>query len=139
MKKLISLGFLPSSPDCGLLLLRVWLGLSIFLIHGLAKFKNFGGTVAMFQEKMGIPSVFGAAAVLAESVFAIMLVLGLATRLSALFLSVTMAVAFVKVHQMILAQGNPQSGELAFVYLGGFLALMLAGGGKFSLDAKVLK
>ena len=40
---------------------------------------------------------------------------------------------------MILAQGNPQSGELAFLYLGGFIALILAGGGKFSADARVLR
>lgn len=139
LTKLIKLDFLPFSTDCGLLALRVWLGLSMFLIHGLGKFQNFGATVATFHDKMGIPSVFGAAAVIAESVCAILLVLGLATRISAAFLAVTMGVAFFKVHQMILTQGNPQSGELAFLYLGGFVALFLAGAGKFSMDAKVLR
>jgi putative oxidoreductase len=139
MKKLINLSFIPGSADCGLLLLRIWFGLSIFLIHGLSKFKSFGATVAMFHEKMGIPPVFGAAAVLAESVCAVLLVIGLATRLAASFLAVTMAVAFVKVHQMILAQGNPQSGEMAFLYLGAFLAIFVAGAGRYSLDAKLLK
>ena len=139
MKKLLNLDFLPVAPDCGLLLLRVWLGLSMFLIHGLAKLQNFGATVTMFKDKMGIPSVLGAGAVLAESVFAVLLVLGLLTRLSAGFLAVTMAVAFFKVHGAVLEQGNPGSGELAFLYLGGFLTLILAGGGKFSADAKVLR
>lgn len=136
MKKLIGLGFIPVSPAFGLLVLRVWLGLSMFLLHGLAKLQNFGGTVAMFQEKMGIPSVFGAAAVIAESVFAILLVIGLATRLSAAFLAVTMAVAFFKVHQLALSGAN--SGELAFIYLAGFVALFFTGAGRFSADAKVL-
>lgn len=139
MKKLIKLDFLPTSPDCGLLLLRLWLGLSMFLIHGLAKLQNFGATVTTFKEKMGIPPVLGSAAVLAESVFAVLLVIGLATRLSATFLAVTMAVAFFKVHGAVLQQGNPGSGEMAFLYLGGFLAILLGGGGKFSADAKVLR
>lgn len=139
MKKLLNLDFLPVAPDCGLLLLRVWLGLSMFLIHGLAKLQNFTATVTKFHDAMGIPKVFGGAAVLAESVCSILLVIGLATRLSATLLAVTMAVAFVKVHQMVLTQGNPQSGELAFLYLGGFVALILAGGGRFSADAKVLR
>lgn len=139
MKKLLKLDFLPTTPDCGLLLLRIWLGLSMFLIHGLAKFQNFSATVAKFHDAMGIPKVFGAAAVLSESACAILLIIGLATRWAAGFLAVTMAVAFIKVHHMVLTQGNPQSGELAFLYLGGFVAILLAGGGKFSVDAKVLR
>lgn len=139
MKKLLNLEFIPASPDLGLLVLRAWLGLSMFLIHGLAKLQNFGGTVAMFKDKMGIPSVFGAAAVLAESLFAVLLVIGLATRISASFLAVTMAVAFFKVHGAVLQQGNPGSGEMAFLYLAGFVTILITGGGKFSADAKVLR
>ena len=141
MKKLINFDFLPASQDFGLLLLRGWLGLSMFFLHGLAKFQNFGATVANFRDKMGIPTVFGACAVFAESLCAILLVLGLATRFAAIFLAVTMSVAFYKVHDMVLIQtkGGPPSGELALVYLGGFLALFFAGAGKFSVDAKLLR
>ncbi len=139
MKKYITLSFLPFSQDCGLLALRLWFGLSIFLIHGLAKLQNFGATVATFRDQMGIPSLFGAAAVLSESLCAILLVLGLATRLSAAFLATTMAVAFIKVHHGVLQQGNPASGEMAFLYLGAFFVLFLAGAGKYSADAKLLR
>ncbi|OAI56115.1 hypothetical protein AYO49_04860, partial [Verrucomicrobiaceae bacterium SCGC AG-212-N21] len=136
MKKLITLNFVPFLPDCGLLLLRVWFGLSIFLIHGLAKLQNFGATVDGFA-KMGFPTPLGAAAVLAESVFSILLVLGFATRISATFLSGTMAVAFFKVHGAVLQQGNPGSGEMAFLYLGAFLAILVAGPGSHSVDEKL--
>jgi putative oxidoreductase len=139
MKKLITLNFVPFLPDCGLLLLRAWFGLSIFMIHGLAKLQNFGATVATFRDKMGFPAPLGAAAVLAESVFAILLVLGFATRISATFLAVTMAVAFFKVHGAVLQQGNPGSGEMAFLYLGAFLAILVAGPGRHSVDEKLLK
>jgi putative oxidoreductase len=118
--------------------LRVWLGLTMFLNHGLGKFKNFGATVATFHDKMGIPTPLGACAVFAESLCALLIVVGLATRLASTFLAVTMAVAFYKVHHMVLAQG-PQSGELPFIYLAGFVALIFAGAGKFSADAKVLR
>jgi putative oxidoreductase len=137
MKKLITLNFVPFFPDCGLLLLRIWLGLSIFLLHGKDKLMNFGATVSTFHDKMGFPTPLGAAAVLAESVFAILLVLGLATRISATFLAGTMAVAFFKVHQMALK--GEHSGELAFIYLAGFLAILVAGPGRHSVDSRLLK
>jgi len=140
MKKLINFDFLPASQDFGLLLLRGWLGLSMFFLHGLAKFQNFGATVAHFREK-GIPTVLGACAIFAESLCAILLVIGLATRFAAFFLAVTMSVAFYKVHEMVLipTKDGPPSGELAFIYLGGFLALFFAGAGKFSADAKIFR
>jgi putative oxidoreductase len=136
MKKLISLSFLPSSPDCALLALRVWLGLSMFLIHGKAKLLDFSGQLEKFKG-LGIPAVFGSAAIVAESICALLLVIGLATRLSAAFLAATMAFAFYKAHKLVLS--GPGSGELAFVYLGGFVALLLAGAGRFALDSKILK
>jgi putative oxidoreductase len=138
MKRLINLSFIPGSADCGLLLLRIWLGLSIFLIHGISKVQNYEATLGYFKS-LGIPAILGPAAIVAESLCAVLLVIGLATRLSALFLAVTMAVGFIAKHHMILQQGNPNSGELAFIYLAGFLALFLAGAGRFSLDAKLLK
>lgn len=136
MKKLISLSFLPTSPDCGLLALRIWLGLSMFLLHGKGKLLDFAGQLEKFKG-MGIPTVFGGAAIVAESICAILLVLGLATRLSAAFLAATMAFAFYKAHKMVLV--GPGSGELAFIYLAGFVAILLAGAGRYSLDSKVLK
>src|SRR5688500_12386631 len=60
LKRFIRLDFIPASVDCGLLLLRVWLGLSMFLIHGLDKLKNFGGMVAMFRDNMHVPAPLGA-------------------------------------------------------------------------------
>ncbi|HSJ04317.1 MAG TPA: DoxX family protein [Verrucomicrobium sp.] len=138
MSKFIKLDFVPFSSDLGLLVLRVWLGISIFALHGLAKFKNFGGTVQMFHEKMGFPTPLAAGAVLAESVFAILLVLGLGTRWAAGFLAATMGVAFFVAHQ---ASFDPKSatgsGELAFIYLAGFVALLIAGAGRYSVDSKL--
>ena len=136
---LLKLDMLPVSADLGLLVLRAWLGLSMFLIHGLAKFENFSGTVTMYHDKMGFPTPLGAAAVLAESACSLLLVIGFATRWAAAMLATTMGVAFYLVHGTVLTFGNPKSGELAFIYLGGFVVLLLAGAGRFSADGNALK
>ena len=86
---------------------------------------------------MGFPAPLAAAAIIAESVCAVLLVIGFATRWSAAFLSVTMAVAFVQAHHMVLK--GPGSGELAFLYLGGFLAILIAGAGRWSVDNKLAR
>jgi putative oxidoreductase len=137
LKRLIRLDFLPASVDCGLLLLRLWLGLSMLLIHGLGKVQNFGSTVAFFRDQQHIPTVFAVAAILTETVASILLMLGFATRWAALAGAVAMGVAFIKVHHLVLAQGAPGSGELAFIYLAGYLAIFLAGPGRWSVDAKL--
>jgi putative oxidoreductase len=74
-------------------------------------------------------------AVFGEVVCAALLVLGLFTRFAALVLIILMSVAFFMVHQRVLS--GPGSGELAFIYLAGFVALLFGGGGLFSLDRKL--
>ena len=130
--------FVPGSVDCGLLLLRAWLGLAMLFIHGMGKLQNFSATVTGFHEKMGIPAPLAAAAVLAESIASVFLVIGFATRWAALSLAVTMSVAFAVAHKFVLKPGAG-SGELAFIYLAGYLAIVLAGAGRWSVDAKLAR
>jgi putative oxidoreductase len=134
LTRLITLSFIPPLHALGLFVLRLWLGLSILLLHGWDKVMNFGATAGKFTE-MGIPYIFAVGAILAESVGAVLLILGLAGRWAAAVLAVTMGVAFVHAHQMALK--GPMSGELAFIYCAGFVALFLTGPGRFSADAKL--
>lgn len=122
--------------DAGLLLLRLWLGLTMCLNHGLDKLMNWGKYSEMF------PSVFGAGsagslalAVFAEFLCSALLVAGLLGRFAALMLAITMGVAFRIGHQMKLSGAG--SGELAFIYLAAFIALLIAGPGRFSADARI--
>ena len=64
-----------------------------------------------------------------------LLILGLFTRLAALGSAFTMGVAFFLVHKAQLS--GPDSGEMGLLYLGGFVALFIAGGGRFSCDARM--
>jgi putative oxidoreductase len=133
---LLRLNFVPHNVDAGLLLLRLWLGLSLLLLHGSSKLTGFSKMSGQFPDPLGVGSPTSLSlAVFAEVVCALLLVLGLFTRLAALILSINMAVAFFVVHKAALS--GPGSGELAFIYLAGFLTLVIAGAGRFSLDSKL--
>lgn len=136
MQKLLQLDFIPRSADLALLVLRLWLGLSMACLHG------WGKVVALFAGKnLFERSLIGLGAwpefvlvVLAEFVCALLVAVGLWTRLASLFLVVTMSVAFFVAHDMRLS--GPMSGEIAYLFLAGFLTLLVAGAGRFSVDKK---
>jgi putative oxidoreductase len=134
LMKLLRLDFLPSSADLGLLVLRLWLGLSLLILHGWAKLTGFPKLSKEFPDPLGVGSTASLAlAVFAEVLCALLLALGLFTRFAALGLMVTMGVAFFLVHKASLEMG-PGSGELAYIYLAGFVTVFIAGPGRFALD-----
>lgn len=141
-----------SGLDIALLLLRLsGVGLAVF--HGWPKLQALLVGTSRFHEGLAamgfpLPVVFAWAAALAETVGGLFVALGLFTRVAAALCAITMAVAAVvrhHAHHLLLgklglygvtpenakAWGNP---ELALLYLAAFLALVLAGGGRFSLD-----
>jgi putative oxidoreductase len=121
------------SADLALLILRAWLGLTMLFNHGLDKLLTFSEKSGGFPDPLGVGSpVSLALAVVAEVLCAALITVGLFARMAALGLAVTMTVAFFVIHQGALS--GDASGELAFIYLAGFVALLLAGPGSFSLD-----
>jgi putative oxidoreductase len=135
MQKFLRLEFVPSSPDLALLVLRIWLGLSMALLHGWGKLANLIGGTSKFPDILGIGAMPALGlAIFAEFFCSLLLVVGLWTRLAALALVITMSVAFFIAHGAKLSGSG--SGELAFVYLAGYFVLLLAGAGKFSFDKK---
>jgi len=138
MKKIgsiLRLEFLPTSADLALLVLRLWLGLSMLLLHGWGKATGGEKMMRGFMDPLGVGNeVSWGLTVFAEVVCSVLLVLGLFTRFAALTATITMSVAFFIVHKMKLTGDFP--GELAFIYLVGFLTIFLAGPGRFALDGK---
>lgn len=132
MKSILQLSFIPLSPDLGLLLLRLTLGLTMFYNHGWTKLSAFSRHVANFPSVLINSQVSLGLAVFAEVLCAALLVLGFFTRFAASVLAITMGVAFFKVHGM--AMQGAASGELALLYLVGFATLMLSGPGRFSAE-----
>jgi putative oxidoreductase len=133
IKKFFAPGKNSASANIALLVLRLWIGLEMLLVHGVDKFANFKTVAPNFPDPLGI----GHAASLALAVFAevfasSLIVLGLFTRLSALILITDMTVAFIFVHKSALS--GEHSGELAFLYLMAYVVLFLAGPGRISAD-----
>jgi putative oxidoreductase len=130
IKKLFAPGNDSALTGFGLLVLRLLLGLAMLFNHGLNKLAHFSDHTAKFPDPLGIGSAPSLALVtFAETAGAALLALGLLTRFAALTLVVDLGVAVFMVHKA--ASGG---GELAFVYLAGYVALLIAGGGKFSVD-----
>lgn len=116
----------------GLLILRIGLGLTMLLSHGLPKALAFNESSGQFPDPLGFGSVTSMLlAIFAEVVCSLLLTVGLATRLAAIPLLVTMAVAFFMIHAM-----DPlKIKELSLIYGLGYLTLFFAGPGWISLDA----
>ncbi|MBM5807432.1 MAG: DoxX family protein [Cyanobacteria bacterium M_surface_10_m2_179] len=118
----------------GLLLLRLSIGL-LMIHHGqekLADPQQFASTYVASLH-LPFPLFFAYAAGFSELIGSWLVILGLFTPLGALALTSTMAVA---AYQHILTGGfNIYVLELVLLYLGGSLAILLNGPGRFSFDA----
>lgn len=133
---ILRLEFAPRSVDFALLVLRVWLGLSMLLLHGRGKLMGFSKLADSFPDPLGVGSTTSLLmAIAGEVVGSVLLVLGLLTRLGALLGMAAMSVAFFIVHQAALK--GEHNGEMAFIYLAGYVTIFLAGGGRFAVDVKL--
>lgn len=120
--------------DLGLALLRVFAGLSMAFGHGLGKLPPSG----KFLEGVGAmgfpaPTVFAWAAALSEFGGALLVALGLFTRLGAAGVAFTMGVAAFVAH----AQDPFGRKEMALLYLAIMVCFLLVGSGRFGLDALI--
>lgn len=132
------------------LVLRLTLGIVIFP-HGAQKllgwFGGFGfsGTMEFFTQKMGISWILAFLVIIAESFGALGLVAGFLTRLAAFGIACIMIGAIAMVHWpngFFMNWFGKQAGE-GFEYhllaLGIALALLVAGGGRYSVDGEIAK
>jgi putative oxidoreductase len=135
MNKLLKAIFAPPSIDLALLVLRVSIGLSLFLKHGVEKLTGFSQMATHFPDPIHIGPVPSLAfALVSDGICSVLIMLGAGTRLAALIVVINLSVVFSVMHGFNLYDPH---GELVYVYLGGFLTLLFAGGGRFSLDAKL--
>ena len=140
-----------NTSDIAVLILRIAAGL-IFLPHGWSKIAGEGGAASFAADvstNYGIPALLGYVAAYTEFVGAILLIVGLLTRLDAFLLAATMFVAaFIVQLPDALYEVQPGAIKL-FVALRGIelplalfamcLALLLTGPGRFSLDALLFR
>jgi putative oxidoreductase len=120
--------------DVGLLILRVWPGSFMLAAHGWGKLSKFSASPVKFPDPLGVGATLSLSlTVFAEVGCAALIVVGLATRLAALPLVITMLVAALVIHG-----DDPWSKkEFALLYAAPFAALLFTGPGRLSLDRLV--
>ena len=120
----------------GLLILRLGVGLTMLFAHGWGKMMRLGDSPIQFADPFGLgPAISLGLTVFAEVFCSLAIVLGLFTRAAAIPLAITMLTAIFIIH----ADDPWQKQEFALMYLIPYVTLMLAGAGKYSLDARLRK
>ncbi len=131
MKKLLSVSHQTKNVDIVLLVLRITIG-ALMLTHGLPKMEALlSGEPIQFVSVFGLsPAVSLGLTVFAEVFCSILILVGFGTRLAAIPLIITMAVAAFIVH----AADPFGKQEMAILYLAVYVVLLIAGSGRYSLD-----
>lgn len=135
MGKLTSTNYSTGAFNAGTLLLRIGMG-ALIMNHGYQKLVNFAELKTKFMNFMGIGQTASLSmAIFAEFFCGLFILIGLFTRMATIPLIVTMCIALFKVHNAHFFS----DGEMAALYLSGFIALLLLGPGKISVDGMMGK
>ena len=117
--------------DLGLLLVRLLSG-GMMLTHGIPKIgRLIGEGPVKFADPFGLgPEISLMMAIFAEVVCAILIIIGLKTRLATIPLMITMLVAAFYAHW-----DDPFGDkELSLVYFTAYLGILILGSGKYAID-----
>ncbi len=133
-----------ATTDFGLLLIRAVVGV-VFMYHGAQKVLGAFGGKGMEAFTQGVagmglpyPELAAQAAAWAEFGGGALLLVGLLTRVAAVPLAITMAVACIKVHNS--AFGLQHSGMEYALTLGVVsLGLLFTGAGRYSIDGLIFQ
>jgi putative oxidoreductase len=146
MKKLLN----TNGENWSALVARLVLGATVFA-HGAQKlfgwFGGYGfkGTMGFLTGQAGLSSFIALMVILIESVAALMIIAGLFTRFAAIGIFGLFAVIMFKFHSangFFMNWAGNQKGEgieYFIILLGVALTLIIAGGGKASVDAALAK
>jgi putative oxidoreductase len=141
---------LQTEDDTATMILRVLLGV-VFFPHGMQKLlglfggPGFAGTMHMFETYLSIPALFAFLAIIAEGLGSLGLLSGFLTRLSAFGIGTNMVVAVLMIHHkfgFFMNWDGKQPGEgieYHILVIAIALALIIRGGGKWSVDRAIAK
>jgi putative oxidoreductase len=136
MKKFFSTQCSDGAFNLGTLVLRVTFGLLLLIDYGLGKITHFSSLEYTFYNFLNIGHRWSLLlCIFAEVVCAGLIALGLFSRFAALVLVINFSVA-----AFMALKGQPlEHRELALLFLGVFVALLMTGPGKYSVDGAMGK
>ena len=122
------------SFDKGVLVFRILSAMALLRAHGLPKLLNFQETLAHIPDPLGLGSMFSAYYAVFTNVFcAILVALGLFTRVAAFFIvTLTLSGLF-----LIHLDDGPKIQDTPLIYAIVFGFLTYVGAGYYSLDDKL--
>jgi putative oxidoreductase len=140
VRRVLLLGSISPRIDSALLLLRVCVGATLFLRHGLDKLFGSADAISQFPDPLHLGTQFSfIVATCSDGFLSILVVAGLCTRWAALLIFGNIFVAWALViHFQFFAHGV-SAGEAMVLYLGALIAIAVAGPGRFSADAFLVK
>jgi uncharacterized membrane protein YphA (DoxX/SURF4 family) len=135
--------FFGSKINSGLLLIRVIIGI-VFFLHGIMKFNMGINTTAGFFQQAMLPAPLLCAWIvtLLETFGGLALILGVATRVVALLLMISMIVAiFVVMHfSFPLISTDVATGyELNLALIASLIPILILGPGRYSLARHIVR
>jgi putative oxidoreductase len=140
VRRVLLLGSISPRVDVALLVLRVWVGMTLFLRHGLDKLFGSPDVISQFPDPLHLGSHFSfIVATGSDGLLSILVVAGLATRWSALLVFGNIFVAWAFVVHFQFFEHGVSPGEAMVLYLGGLITIAVAGPGRFSADAFLAK
>ena len=124
--------------DLGKLVLRLTLGI-LMLFHGVAKMRNGVSGIEGLLQSHGLPWLLAYGVFIGEVLGPVLVLLGLYTRIGALFIAFTMILAVALVHTSQLTDLTNAGGwalELQAFFFFTSIVVFLIGPGKYSIDRR---
>ncbi|MEZ2446377.1 putative oxidoreductase [Chitinophaga sp. W3I9] len=135
MRKLFSAGYSNGAVSFSMLVLRVISG-GLILLHGWPKLINFTAKMNSFPDPLGVGHKISLGMVVFAEVFcAVLLIMGLLTRLASVPLVICMGVIIFMIH----GHDPVSEKEMPILFLAAFVTLLFTGPGRFSLDGALGK
>ena len=136
MKKIFSTRYSDFSFNLSMLLIRVGFGFLLFFNHGLGKLNRFEARKDSFSDPLNIGSTNSIMLTIFAEVFcALLLAMGLLSRLASFVLVCLFIIIIFVVHK-----NDPlKEKEMAILFLLVFLTTLLCGPGKWSIDKLIGK
>lgn len=135
LKQILSSDLGSSFNDAAFLVFRILLGIELFRVHGLKKFRVENGQKEKVPNPLGLPDKLNAlVASLADTVVPFLIILGLGTRLAVLPTIGVTAIGYFVVHR----KDSLEVRDVPYMYTLSLLLILALGAGKYSIDYYLL-
>jgi putative oxidoreductase len=135
LKQILASDLGSSFNDVALLIFRILLGIELFRVHGLKKFRLENGKKEVVPNPLGLPDKMNAlVATFSDTVVPFLIILGLVTRLAVLPTIGVTAIGYFVVHR----KDSLEVRDVPYMYTLSLLLILALGAGRYSLDYYLL-